>query len=118
MGTWDAGNFDDDSALDWLGTEVYDRLVGAIEDGLGEHDEGNGAEIMAAVEILALICENTPMIPPRAEDVARWRKAYLETWHGYIDGLDPAPGFKEARRQAIEATFDRLAATAKKKAVH
>lgn len=113
MGTWGAGNFADDSSLDWLYTDVQKPLMDTIERELHDHDEGNGTVIIAAVEVLALICEHTPAMPPKPEDVARWRQAYLKTWNGYIDGLDPKAGYKETRLQAIEATFDRLATVAR-----
>lgn len=71
---------------------------------------------MAAVDVLALLCEHTPLVPPSPDEVAKWRQVYLDAWNGYIDELDPEPGFKEERFQVIEATFSRLAVIAQKKA--
>jgi Domain of unknown function (DUF4259) len=115
VGTWGAGNLDDDSALDWLGGEV-DKLVETIQRELSAQDESNDTIITAAVEVLALICEQTPAIPPKPAKIAEWRRAHLEKWNSYIDQLDPQPGFKEERQRVISSTFDRLAAVAQKKA--
>lgn len=112
MGTWGAGNFHEDSALDWLGLEVQGPLVATIERELRDHDEANGALIMAAVEVLAMICENTPVLPPDPRKVEDWRRRYMATWGKYIDELDPKPGFKEERLRVIDATFNRLATVA------
>jgi hypothetical protein len=67
------------------------------------------------VETLALLCEHIPVYPlESANTVAEWRAAYLKSWNGYIDKLDPTPGFKEARLKVIESTFDRLDAVIRK----
>jgi len=114
MGAWGAGNFDDDAALDWIEDQVKAPIVEMIDCEISNHDEGNGTEIMAAVEVLAILCEHTPLLPPELVEIVKWRQAYLETWNGYIDELDPKPGYKEDRLRIIEATFDRLAAVAQK----
>jgi hypothetical protein len=40
------------------------------------------------------------------------RRHHLAIFDDYIDSLDPAPGFKEQRREVIAATFAKLEAQA------
>ena len=108
MGTWGAGNFDNDSAGDWLVETVFDPIVATINECLHDHDEANGPFIMAAVETLAVVCEHLPVMPPEPTVVEKWRDTFLKSWEGYMEDLQPEPGRKEARKRVIEATFDRL----------
>ena len=125
MGTWGSGNFDDDTAADYL-LDLCGALVTGIEETvknetLMEPDEPSSALMMCNVEILATLAENIrssddsplsnalfPNIAPDPETVSNWKAAYLRVWDGYIDELEPKPGYKEKRRRVIETTFDRL----------
>jgi hypothetical protein len=78
------------------------------------HDESNGQTIMAAVEVLAVLCEQLHATPPAPSQVAAWRDDYLRAWESYIDALRPKAGYKEERRAVIIKTFDRLLAAAQK----
>jgi hypothetical protein len=115
MGTWGAGNFQDDNALDWLWSEVQQPLLRKIESAVAGHDESNGHTIMAAVEVLTVLCEQLQANPPKPPEVAAWRDAYLAAWEGYIDALGCKPKFKKERRAVIVNTFDRLLATSRKR---
>jgi|SRR6185369_10317077 len=110
MGTWGAGNFDSDGALDYLGDHI-DSLVEKInecfEAGAGLDEEGE-SELMPTVELLVILAEQCPAAPPKPEEVKTWKKRYLKTYDSEIDDLDPQEGFKEERRAVIEQTFDRL----------
>lgn len=119
MGVWGAGNFEQDGALDFVWSDVQQPLVRQIEKMIvdpecAEPDEPDSSKIMAAVEILALLCEHVNAVPPKPSDVASWRKAYLKVWDDYIDELTPKEDYKAARRRVIVETFDRLAAVSKK----
>jgi Domain of unknown function (DUF4259) len=114
MGTWAAGNFDNDAALDhaqqvaeWLMDQVEATL--ASEHGM-EPDERDSARMMAGIELLWLIGQHVRLSLPTAETVAYWRDEYLAVWDRHIDGLTPVPGFKEERRAVIVESFDRLIA--------
>jgi hypothetical protein len=114
MGTWGAGNFDSDYALDFLDAEVR-RHVEAIEgifadDELFQLDEDAEAVLIPNVFILGLLCEHCRAHLPATIDVGSWKARYLAMFDREIDGLEPAPGFKDERRFVIAATFDRLAA--------
>lgn len=116
MGTWGKGNFENDSALDWIGDALSDPVIAEIEQDLNDHDESTGEIIMAVVETLAVLCEHLPVHSPAPNVVEKWRTDYLASWHQYIDELSPKPGHKEARLKVIESTFHRLAAIARKMA--
>jgi hypothetical protein len=108
MGARGAGNFEDDTALDWLWLNVQKPIVDDIQSFLGRHDEGNGPAIIAAVEVLALLCEHLPAAPPKPREVTDWRQSYVRTWKGYIDGLEPTAEFKVEKLAAINAAFKKL----------
>jgi hypothetical protein len=114
MGTWGAGNFDSDYALDFLDTEVQ-RHVDAIErifadDELFQLDEDAEAVLVPSVFILSLLCEHCRAHLPATSDVAQWKARYLAMYDQQIDAMEATPGFKDERRFVIAATFDRLAA--------
>jgi hypothetical protein len=37
-----------------------------------------------------------------------WKQAYLAVWDGSIDGLEPTPEHRAARRAVLVTTFDQL----------
>jgi hypothetical protein len=112
MGTWAAGNFDNDGALDYL-AEVMDSLQMRIEDTLADEDlvsldEDGETVLMPSIHITALLCERCHGAPPKADIVRCWREKYLQVFDEQIDGLQPHPDFKTQRREIIKATFDDL----------
>lgn len=111
---WGAGNFEDDSVLYWLGDDVVRPLCETIESGLQRQHEQNDYVIVAAVEVLAVLCEQIRAEPPEPERVASWRESYLRAWDGYSDALHPRGDYKSERRAVIVATFDRLHLAAKR----
>ncbi|HKI34164.1 MAG TPA: DUF4259 domain-containing protein [Gemmataceae bacterium] len=113
MGTWGAGNFSDDNALDWLGSLV-DELVADIDKGMARPEAICGHWLAAQIEVLALLCEQLNAVPPTPQEVTAWRKTYLQTWEAEIDDYDPDPEYKAKRREVIDSTFARLAAVAER----
>lgn len=115
MGTWGPGNFDDDTAADHLSrltdqlaTEVAEAMAG---DPVGvEPDEYWGVAVPANLELLALIARThyVGVLLPEVATVEAWKTKFLEIWDGSIDGLEPSPAFKEARRAVLVRTFDDL----------
>jgi hypothetical protein len=45
---------------------------------------------------------------PPADTLRAWKRAYLSVWDGSIDGLEPTPEHRAARRAVLVTTFDRL----------
>ena len=116
MGTWGLGNFENDSAMDFIDEEI-DRHVAAIEaifaDGdrfrLDEDAEG---ELMPRVAILSFLCRDCGGVfntaPGHMADVGAWKARYLQMYDDQIDGMEPRGDFKAQRRAVIADTFDRL----------
>ena len=112
MGTWAAGNFDNDGALDYVG-EVMDGLVARIEgvfaeEGAADLDEYGEAVIMPSVHIISLLHEHCHAAPPKPAVVAGWKSRYLAIFDEQIDDLEPAGDFASERRAVIENTFTKL----------
>lgn len=116
MGTWGAGNFDSDGALDYIG-EIASGLTARIEACFADEessalDEDGEGVLVPSVAILLLLCEHCAAAPPRPDVAGRWKRQYLTIFDDQIDSLEPAPGYKQERRQVIEDTFRRLQARA------
>lgn len=116
MGTWGAGNFDNDGALDYVG-EVEHELVRRIEEILADEDrraldEEGESVLLPTVEMLSVLHEHCRFGLPQLETVRRWKVRYLATFDEQIESLGPRPGFAEARRGVIEASFLKLEAQA------
>jgi hypothetical protein len=112
MGTWGPGNFESDAALDLIGDEI-DRHVRAIEEVFADQqrfrlDEDAEGEIVPRIVILTFLCEHCGGILAKDVDVAAWKARYLDMYDGMIDELDPDADYKEQRRVAIVATYDKL----------
>jgi hypothetical protein len=114
MGVWGAGNSANDAALDYA-HEVVDRMVRQVEETVAsEHgmdpDEWDSARVMASIDLMWVIGRHAGLSMMEAATVEMWKHEYLAVWDGYVDGLQPKPGFKEERRKVIVETFDRLIA--------
>ena len=112
MGTWAAGNFDSDGALDYVGS-VIDRLVARINETFADEDmarldEDGEAVIVPSVEIICLLHENCKAAQPRPSIVSSWKTRYLAIFDEQIGELDPAEGYAAERRGVIDTTFTRL----------
>ncbi|MEV6931967.1 DUF4259 domain-containing protein [Dactylosporangium sp. NPDC051485] len=115
MGTWGSGNFDSDTAADHLSI-LTARLMREIEDAMAgdpvelEPDEYWGVAVPCNVEILCLLAGQpwVGVVLPAAETVEAWKATFLAAWDANIDGLEPTPEHKAARRAVLERTFDRL----------
>ena len=119
MGWLGPDNFDNDRALDYL-SDVVDPLWEKIE-GLQEYpdladpNEPDSDEIVAAVELLALLCENTQYVPPATSRIKVCRDNFVRYWYGAMrewiesdDTAKPDPDYVEQRRAVMERTFERL----------
>jgi len=106
-------NFGNDGAVDYLKMLIA-QLVATITEVVNDDarlaaDEDGETLLMPSVEILALLCERYDAVPPRPVAVQHWSDRYLEAFDHTFDCLRPRPGFKAARRKAIENTFRWLA---------
>lgn len=113
MGVWGAANFDNDTAfcfaLDAVIKPLSAQLRRVIENpALADPEEDASFKVMAAAEMLAVLCEELRLAPPPTELVEDCRDLCLRGWDEGIDKLDPKPGYKEERRAVIAATFERL----------
>lgn len=119
MGTWGSGNFDSDTARDHLSI-VIDRLVDEVAEAMAgdpvaiEPDEYWGVAVPCHVELLDVLTRagytSDRTLHPAV--VAEWKQHFMAVWEQTIDGLEPAPGYREERRSVLVKTFDRLAEAA------
>jgi hypothetical protein len=109
---WGPGNFENDRGVDWLHSGFHMPLVEKLRAGVTHADERGGNEVMAAAEVLALVCERIRRNYLHPDEVANWQESFLRSWERYADGINGPAGFKEARRSVIARTFGRLLAIA------
>jgi hypothetical protein len=121
MGVWGAGNFDGDSPRDFLADMIYrwELIIETILSG-GLPEEvaalsiqpgiaAGEACLLPTIEIIIAVGEKLPCdYLPIPEKVTKWSEQYLNMYDKEIDSWDPAPDFKEERRQVIAGTFERL----------
>lgn len=113
MGVWGAENFANDTAFCYALDEVVNPLTAQLrrviqDPALADPGQDASFKIMAAAEMLAVLCEQLRLAPPATELVEECRDLCLRGWDEGIDKLDPKPGYKEERRAVIAATFERL----------
>lgn len=125
MGTWGPGNFENDTAAEYLINlckGLIDQITKAVEQPeLMQPDEWDSDIMLANVELLSALAESVgryetgwvgdmvfPFPYPAAEEIDRWKREYLKVWDAHIDELMPSEDYKRKRRVVIAATFDRL----------
>jgi hypothetical protein len=113
MGVWGPANFDNDTAFCFANDAVIKPMIAQFHHvvdnpRLADPEEDASFKIMAAAEILAVLCEHLPLAAPPTELVEECRDLCLRGWDKGIDKLDPEPGYQKKRRAAIVATFERL----------
>ena len=113
MGVWGAENFGNDAACDFVQSAVVEPLTAQLRrivenPALADPEEHASFEVMAAVEILAVLGEAVSAHPPPSQLVEDCRDLCLRGWDEGIDKLSPKPGYKEERRAVIADTFERL----------
>lgn len=116
MGTWAAGNFDSDGALDYVAgiVEQLTKTIGScLDEGNPDLDEGGESELMPSVAIIKVLSEHCGAAPPKPDVIDSWRSQYLAIYDEQIDGLDPDTDYKNERRTTIDRTFTELIALSK-----
>jgi hypothetical protein len=109
---WGPGNFENDHGVDSLHSGFHMPLVERLRAGVTHPDERTGNELMAAAEVLAVICEQVRRNYLHPAEVAGWQETFLRSWERYADAINGPAGFKEARRAEIVRTFGRVLAVA------
>lgn len=111
MGTWAAGNFDSDGALDYVG-DLIDQLTHTITTCFDENDadidEGGESYLMPSVAIIKLLADHCGAAPPKPDVLASWHSRYLTIYDNQIDGMEPKPEYKVERCTIIDRTFTEL----------
>ena len=112
MGTWAAGNFDNEKACDYV-CDLVGSLIKQIESTVAsednmEPDRSSGVLMMCNVELVWVLCRHLDMTPPAAATVEEWKQKYLAVWEAYIDQLSPKAAYKQERRAVLIQTFDQL----------
>jgi hypothetical protein len=111
MGTWGAGTFEGDGALDYVG-QLLDQLtktiVGCFNNGSADLDDCGESELMPSVAIIRILSAQCGAAPPKPDVIEGWRSKYLAIYDDQIDGLEPEPEYKVERRKVIDETFTEL----------
>ncbi|MBP6629396.1 MAG: DUF4259 domain-containing protein [Kofleriaceae bacterium] len=113
MGTWAAGPFGNDSALDFVGG-VLDHLMQPVHEFLASPEIDETFDpAFAAIALMNGVMERTPSRPWGGDavvDGAPIRAAMLACFDEQIDSLGPAPGFAAEQRAALVQTLDTFVA--------
>ena len=111
MGTWGAGNFENDDAGDYrdaVAREFIKRIEQTFDAGQAHLDEDGEGILIPSVQILSVLHEAIGCAPPNLARVISWKERYLRIYDEEIDGLEPKPDFKIRRREVIQETFEKL----------
>jgi len=112
MGTWGSGNFEDDTAADFLTiytSDLIDEISKVIDDkNKIEPDEYEGVSLPCKIEILTMITEKkwVSCVCPSIEEVESWKQKYLKVYDEYNCSDVEYMDFILERRKIIEKTFE------------
>ena len=113
MGTWAAGPFGNDSAMDFVGG-VFDTLMEPVDEFMEEPEIDETLDpAFAAIALMNLMMTKTSARPWRdggVVDGAPIRAAMLRCFDDQIDGMDPAEGFAAEQRAALVTALDAFVA--------
>lgn len=118
MGTWAAGPFGNDQAMDWIG-ETLAGLMEPIDAFLEEPEiDETFDEAFAALAVINEVIELSGARPwdDEASDVRAATPittALLKCFDEQIDGMQPDPDYKAEQRAALVATCKRFEALVK-----
>ena len=111
MGTWGKGNFDNDTAADFLSihtSELISEIEGIIDQPEEiEPDEYEGVALLCKIEILTILTKQgwVGCVHPNAATIRLWKEKYLFVYDNYR-GLEDDVEFNKERRKLIQHTFD------------
>jgi len=115
MGTWAAGPFGNDAALDFVGG-LMNRLMEPVNEFMESPEIDETLDpAFAAIALMNAVMEKTPVRPwaeGGAVDPVPIREAMLRCFDADIGSLEPAEGFVKDQRAALVAELDRFVALA------
>ena len=119
MGTWGSGNFEDDTAADFIHmftSDIIDEISKIIDDKNAiEPDEYEGVALPCKIEILTMITEKEwGCYAPSIEEVEEWKKKYLKVYDEYNISNVEYMDFILKKRRIINNTFDNYKLAIKK----
>jgi hypothetical protein len=115
MGTWGAGPFKNDAALDFV-SGIIDTLMESVNDFMSSPQiDENFDPAFAAIAMLNAIMAITPSRPwdssaDKAVDGGPIRDAMLACYDEQIDSMEPKADFKRDQRAALVTTLDEFVA--------
>ncbi len=113
MGTWAAGPFGNDAALDFVG-DVIDHLMKAVNEFMASPEIDETLDpAFAAIVLLNGIMAQTPSRPwadGAVVDGEPIRAAMLACFDDNIASMEPAAGFAQDQRAALVAALDTFVA--------
>lgn len=110
MGTWAEGNFDNDTALDFV-ADAANNVAKGMSPPSGMEDVDS---VMAAVAVRKALTEHCHAPAPERQVIESLKAAVLAVYDQEIDDLAPDPDYKVARRRVIAQTFDQFLQLLKK----
>jgi Domain of unknown function (DUF4259) len=113
MGTWAAGPFGNDAALDFMG-DLFDLLMKPVDEFLEspEIDETFDAAFaaIAAMNALMRIAVSRPWRHEAEVDAVAIAEVLHACFNDQIEGMAPAEGFSEQQRAALRIETDAFVA--------
>ena len=104
MGTWDSGNFGNDTALDFL-VDVANEIEKELFEPEGVEDIDL---ITAAVATYSALLAECPIDAGDSAKLTSLRDSVLKIYDAEIDELESKGDYKPERRKVIEETFATL----------
>jgi hypothetical protein len=111
MGTWGSGPFSNDDALDWLAANVTEPIIAEIDGFAAMTDPALEIDLPIAYAALGTlnILQKANVVPPKEEQINRWKEAFSHCYDEQIDAVAGAETpFSKEWRKAIEEEFDKL----------
>ena len=111
MGDWGFGNFEDDDALDYVDA-LTGRIAAELDRAAGKR-RLTGDEVltrcMPRLAVLNVLARGVPTtVGLTAEQLGRWRAAFLAAFYRGAADIYDAPADARRRRRVIERTFGQL----------
>lgn len=113
MGTWGAGPFSNDNALDWLSEHITQPLIAEIEQFTTMENPALESDLQIAYAALGTlnVLKSANIVPPEKDQIHRWERAFLRCYDEQIEGLAGGDSpFAQAWRAAITQEFEALKA--------
>lgn len=111
MSSWGHGHFEDDDALDYVGSLIH-KLAGELDRAAGKR-RLSGDEVLTRciprLAVLAILVKGSNTTGPEAERLERWRVAFQAGYDRDAGDIFDDPADARRRWRSIERTFAELA---------